>query len=128
MIFPHARLIAQSVAPDSPVRTKRFRSDHVLFRPYSPRGMTASGLWLQRNPAHPKIWGWLLAVTEDAYNQNPALVPGSMLVVRRHQGEPIAKETPPKVKYLGHHFPVIALPIDAIQLIISPPLVDMENA
>lgn len=106
----------------------RFRHDHVLFRPYSPRGTTAAGLWLERNPQHPKIWGWLLAVSDQTRRENPALVPGSMLVVKRIQGEIVGYEEPPVRKYVGHQYAIVALPLEAIQLVIRPALVPMEAA
>lgn len=119
---------AELLAPDSIVRSLRFREDHVLFRPHSPRGYTHSGLWLERNPAHPKIWGWLLAVAYETQALYPGLIPGCMLVVTRHHGEPIAKEPPVRVRYIGHHHPVIAMPVSAIQLAINPTLIAMEDA
>jgi len=103
----------------------RFRNDHILFRPYSPRGTTSGGLWLERNPMHPRIWGWVVAVGDGA----PAcLKPGVMLVVKRHQGEVVAEQEPPVKKFPNHHYDVVALPIEAIQLAIDPPLVPMEAA
>jgi hypothetical protein len=121
--FVKSRWVYTGCPRDSVVRRLRFRKDHVLFRPYSPRGFTAGGLWLERNPNHPKIWGWVLAA--DA---NSDLDPGVQLVVKRCMGELVGTERPTKELYPGHRWEVIALPINAIALAINPPLVRMEAA
>lgn len=119
---------APHVRDDSPVRTLRFRKDHLLFRPYSPRAMTKSGLWLESNPNHPKIWGWALAVARETSVAGQAPAAGAMLVVQRAQGEPIAREAPVVVRYMGHHYAVVALPLAALQLAVTPPLISMEES
>ena len=51
-----------------------------------------------------------------------------MLVVQRAQGEPIAREAPVVVRFMGHHYAVVALPLAAVQLAITPPLISMEES
>lgn len=96
--------------------------DFVLFRPWSPRGNSPGGLWLSRNPNHPKIWGWLVGVHCETIDARPSLRPGTMVVVARHQGEVIERFSHSD----GEESLTIALPIDAIQLAINPPLVEMR--
>ncbi len=119
---------APELAADSPVRAMGIRNDHILFRPYSPRGHTASGLWLERNPRHPKIWGWLLAVSRATRAKHPGLVPGAMLIVRRSHGEEVATDKPVRSRYIGHTLPVATIPLAAIQLSISPAIISMDAA
>ncbi|MDE2097379.1 MAG: hypothetical protein KGL39_09060 [Patescibacteria group bacterium] len=106
----------------------RLRTDHVLFLPYTPRGMTASGLWLERNPWHPRIWGWLAGVPAEVTERQSALRAGAQVVVQRCAGEVVVRVLPPVERYLGHRWDVWALPLDAVQLVIDPPLVDARAA
>lgn len=120
--------IAPQVALDSPVRALAIRVDHLLVRPYSPAGKTRSGLWLERNPKHPKIWAHVLAVPRMLQQAYPTIVPGEMVVISRWDGEPIEKERPLRSRYIGHVHRVVALPIEAVHATIVPALVPMEDA
>lgn len=121
-------LYAPGLSPNSVVRTLEIRDDHLLLRPYSPKGKTKGGLWLERNPYHVKIWGWVIAIPRELLKKHPQLVPGCMVVFNRWQGEPIEKEPVAKQRYIGQHHVVMAMPIEGIQLALNPPLVPMEDA
>lgn len=95
----------------------------ILFRPWSPLGKTAGGLWLERNPNHPKIWGWITGVSRKTMEEHPTLVPGAMVVVTRHNGEPIDRRDASD----GSVIHTIAMPVTAISLAINPPLVPLRG-
>ncbi len=97
------------------------RSGWILFRPWSPRGRTGSGLWLERNPHHPKIWGWVIAIAHDDRARYPTLAPGAMIVVARHQGEPFDTQASSLDGEI-EETRTILLPIEAVMLAIDPPL------
>ena len=131
MIYPRGITIDLEIAPqvatDSPVRRLAIREDCVLIRPYSPAGKTKGGLWLERNPKHPKIWAWVLAVPRVLRERIPHLVPGEMVVVSRWDGDTIEKEQPLRSRYIGQHHRVVAIPVEAVHATIVPALVKMEN-
>lgn len=94
-----------------------------LFRPWSPKGKTGSGLWLERNPNHPKIWGWIVGVPHETLVERPSFVPGAQVVITRHQGEPFDDVY---IHHAGTH-PLVAMPVDAVSLAIFPPLIEMRE-
>ena len=121
-------VISEHVAADSPVRALAIPRDYLLVRPYSPKGKTKGGLWLERNPRHAKIWGWVLAIPAALLAQYPSLAPGNQIVMNRWSYEPIEKEKPARQRYFGHHYVVLAMTVDDVHCAISPALVPMEAA
>lgn len=90
---------------------------HVIIRPYSPKGQTAGGIFVERNEKHPRIWAWLLAVRYEDFIQQPALVPGSMVTFVRHSAQVIGHE---------RDTPFAVTHIDNLNAIVKPPPVEME--
>lgn len=116
---------APTLPLDSTARAHRVLDGYVLVRPYSPRG-SHHGIWLERNPTHPRVWGWLLAVPQSIRDVLPGARPGALVVYRRHHGEILDHDEPREPRFLGHRLDVLALPVEAIQAIIEPALRPLE--
>jgi hypothetical protein len=90
----------------------------VLFRAHSPKGK-AAGLWLERNPDHPKIWGWIVGAAAGSPFAESV---GAMVVVERHQGEALFVEASYDTTRV-----VYAMPEKAVQLVIDPPIIPLRK-
>lgn len=120
----NARVDARLPA-DAFARAWNVYGPRVFVRPYNPAGLTASGLWLERHPAHPKVWGWVIAVSDEAAALRPKLQPGVMVVMGRYSAEIVGSDAPVMPAYDGERLHVAVLHVDAVQAVIAPALMEL---
>lgn len=114
---------------------RRIPHRHVLVRPYIPEGFrTVPGcedrafeqrtIFIPgRNPKHPRIWGWILAIRAEDLQREPNLEPGVMIIFDRFGDVRLAYDKPKEPLYPGQRLDISLLHIDAIACTFSPPLV-----
>ena len=131
-----ATLIDPRLPANSVVRRTHFHERHVLIRPYIPEGfhpvpgmdpalpMEKRSIFVQgRNPKHPRVWGWVLAVRERDLDIDPSLVPGAMIVYDRYGDEYLDADKPAVPQFPGQKFDTNLIHIDSIACTFVPALI-----
>jgi hypothetical protein len=131
-----ATLVDPRLPADSAVRRTHFHERHVLIRPYIPEGFRAvpgmdpalpferRTIFVQgRNPKHPRVWGWVLAVREADLDRDPSLVPGAMVVYDRHSDEHLSADRPAVPAFPGQQFDTHLIHIESVAATFNPPLI-----
>lgn len=111
-----------------------FPRRHVLLRPYIPEGFhlipgtegrpfEQRTILLSRNPKHPVIWGWVLAIQQADREIEPLLAPGVMIVFKRFGNENVGFDLPKDPQWPGQRLDIDITHIDNIECVFDPPLV-----
>jgi hypothetical protein len=77
-----------------------------------------------RNPKHPRVWGWVLAVREHDLDIDPSLVPGCMVIYKRFGDEYLDADKPATALWAGQKFDVCLLHVDNVEATFNPALIN----
>lgn len=104
---------------DSAARTLGFRPLRALIRPWSPAGLTKSGIWIDRHGDHPRVWAFLLAATAadmDLYG----LKFGWLYHFKRFSTEELLEDIPKDPIYGDYRHPIHLIRLDQMPLCVMP--------
>jgi hypothetical protein len=107
------------VPEHSKVWTLQILPDVLIVRPYSPAGMTVSGIYVEKNPKWAKVWCHILAVHQDTYDEYPDLEPGALCVYKRHSTENVGNDTPLDSARVGEWLPIEVIHVSSIEAVVT---------